>query len=167
MDHEDVKLQREVYRQDVERLANWMADEVVVEHLNEEQNVARKLQNLLAQSQLPLFSPHFNRDGCFFLITLPEEGPIGFLRLVPKQDKAEIVVVIGERRHWGKGYGYQAIRKGVRHAFFELRKEKVVATIRKDNQRSRKVFRQVGFTKAEELSTETRFTLPVERFAQH
>ncbi|PLX50153.1 MAG: N-acetyltransferase [Desulfobulbaceae bacterium] len=167
MKQEDVKLQREVYREDVERLAGWMSDEVVVEHLNEEQNIDRKLQDLLAQSHLPLFSPHFNRDGSFFLVTLPHEGPIGFVRLVPKRHKAEIVVVIGERRHWGNGYGYQAIRKGVRYAFFEWRKEKVVATIHHDNRRSRKVFRQVGFAEAEELSSETRFTLPVERFLGH
>lgn len=167
MKQEDVKLQREVYRQDVERMAQWMADQRVVEHINEEQNIAGKLHTLLAQSHLPLFSPHFNRDASFFLITLPQEGPIGFLRLVPKQDKAEIVVVIGERRHWGKGYGYQAIRKGIRHAFFEWRKEKVVATIHRNNHRSRKVFRQIGFTKSEELATESRFTLPVERFVHH
>lgn len=167
MKKQEVVLQREVFRQDVERMADWMADEVVVEHLNEEQNIHRKLQELLRQSHLPVFSPHFNRDGSFFLITLPTEGPIGFLRLVPRRNKAEIVVVIGERRYWGNGYGYQAIREGLRHAFFRWRKEKVVATIHHGNRRSRQVFRQAGFSKSEELAAESRFTLPVERFVQH
>ncbi|MDZ7641468.1 MAG: GNAT family N-acetyltransferase [Desulfurivibrio sp.] len=164
MSGQEVELRREVFREDVEKMAAWMADAEVTAYLNEEQNIDHKLQGLLAQSQLPIFSPHFNRDGSFFLITVPAAGPIGFMRLAAKEDKAEIVVVIGERRYWGNGYGYQAIRQGVRHAFFKWRKSRVVATIHRENSRSKKVFRQAGFSKAEELTSETRFALPVEQF---
>lgn len=161
-----VEFRREIYRQDVEKLARWMADEQVSEHLNEDQNIGCELRELLDRSQLPIYSHLFNRNGCFFLVTLPSSGPIGFVRLVPGNNQAEIVVVIGERCHWNRGYGRQAIRQAARHAFFEWRKERVVATIRRENRRSKRVFKKAGFTKSEELATESRFTLPVERFNQ-
>ncbi len=161
-----VELRREIYRQDVEKLAQWMADEKVSEYLNENQNIDHELQNLLNRSQLPLYSHHFNRNGSFFLVTLPTAGPIGFVRLVPKQNQAEIVVVIGERRHWSRGYGRQAIRQAARHAFFEWRKEQVVATIHQENRRSKRVFQKAGFTKSEDLTTESRFTLPLDNFTR-
>ena len=167
MVQQDVQLRSEVFRQDVEKMARWMADEEVTEYLNEEQNIDHELRSLLDRSPLPVYSPHFNRDGCFFLVTLPDDGPIGFVRLVPKRDQAEIVVVIGERRHWCNGYGCQAIRKAARHAFFEWRKERMVATIHRGNHRSQKVFQKAGFAEKEKLATETRFALPVERFLQH
>lgn len=167
MVQQSVELRREIYRPDVEKMAVWMADDEVTEYLNEGQNVDHELRNLLTRSPLPVYSPHFNRDGSFFLVTLPADGPIGFVRLVPKRDKAEIVVVIGDRRHWCNGYGRQAICQAVRYAFFEWRKERVVATIHQDNRRSKRVFKKVGFAEDKKLATESRFTLPVERFLQH
>lgn len=167
MKQQGVRLRREVYRQDVEKMARWMADEEVTEFLNEEQNIDHELHGLLDRSQLPIYSPHFNRGGSFFLVTLPGEGSIGFVRLIPKRDKAEIVVVIGERDHWSNGYGRQAIRQAARHAFFEWRKEQLVATIHQENRRSQKVFKKAGFAKSEELTAESRFVLPVERFLDH
>ncbi|ADH84796.1 GNAT family N-acetyltransferase [Desulfurivibrio alkaliphilus] len=164
MKQEGVELRREVYRQDVEKMADWMADREVTEYLNEDQNIDGELKNLLSSSQLPIYSPHFNRNGSFFLVTLPSRGPIGFVRLVPKREQAEVVVVIGERRCWSQGYGRQAIFQAARYAFFEWRKERVVATIHRENQRSKKVFKKAGFRKAERLATETRYTLPVEKF---
>ncbi|MDF1614136.1 GNAT family N-acetyltransferase [Desulfurivibrio dismutans] len=164
---EGVELRREVYRQDVEKMAEWMADEDITEYLNEDQNIDHELKNLLSRTQLPIYSPHFNRNGSFFLVTLPSEGPIGFVRLVPKREQAEIVVVIGERRHWSQGYGRQAIRQAARHAFFEWRKEQVVATIHRENRRSKKVFEKAGFAAAEKLATETRYTMPLEHYLRH
>lgn len=69
------------------------------------------------------------------------------------------MVVIGDRRRWGNGYGRAAVRKGVRHALFQWRKDKVVAKIHLDNRRSKRVFRNVGFTKNRELKNEEEFAL--------
>lgn len=164
MGSEEIRLRREVYREDLLKMTDWMADEQVVAHLNEEQNIEGQLQQMLRNTRLPVFTPQLNRDGSFFLVSLEDDHPIGFLRVVPKQDRAEIVVVIGERQEWGKGYGSEAVRKGVRHAFFQWRKEKVVAKIHKSNERSKHVFKKLGFAKNRELEKEEEYALPVEAY---
>ena len=157
---ERVELRGEVYRGDMERMIQWLQDEKVTAYLNEEQNVDQTLRRIVDRSTLPLFSPQLNRDGRFFMITVPNSGPIGFLRLVSRADEAEIVVVIGDRSKWGKGLGYRAILKGVRHAFSVWRKKRVVAKIHKENRRSRAVFHKAGFKKARELDREVKLVLP-------
>lgn len=157
---EKVELRGEVYRSDMERMIRWLQDEKVTAFLNEEQNVDRTLKRIVDHSTLPLFSPQLNRDGRFFMITVPNGGPIGFLRLVARPEEAEIVVVIGERSRWGQGFGYRAILKGVRHALSVWRKKRVVAKIHKENRRSRAVFRKAGFRKTEELEREIKLVLP-------
>ncbi|MEJ2032863.1 MAG: GNAT family protein [Deltaproteobacteria bacterium] len=80
------------------------------------------------------------------------------------KEGAEIVIVIGERSQWGKGYGSRAIRQGIRHAFFTWPKEKVVAKIHRENDRSQKAFKRVGFEKEKRLTNEDRFVLPIESY---
>ncbi len=162
----EVKFRREVYSGDIAKMVSWMNDDRVVEYLNEDQNIDKKLEELL-NSQLPIFSQQFNREGSFFLIDHPEEGPIGFLRLVPGSEKAEIVVVIGEPDYWGNGYGYQVVDKGIRYAFYEWRKDKVIAKIHKSNHRSRQIFKKAGFSKEAELYREIRYSLSLETFLHH
>lgn len=164
MQSEEIQLRQEVYRQDVERMAEWMGDEAVTAYLNEEQDVQDALERTLQQSALPIFSARFNRKGSFFMIVLTGHGPIGFLRLIPKSEGAEIVVVIGERSQWGEGYGLQAINKGLRRAFFDWREETVIAKIHQENTRSHRVFRKAGFTPDQHLSTEVKYTLDLEDY---
>lgn len=161
---EELQLRQEIYRDDVEQMTEWMDDDEVVEYLNEEQNVADTLRRTLRQSSLPVFSHQFNRNGRFYLLTRPEYGPIGFLRLVPKAEGAEIVIVIGDRSQWGEGYGSAAIRKGLHLAFLDWRKNRVIAKIHKMNQRSIHVFKQAGFTKDTELNAEIKFSLTVDEY---
>ncbi|HKJ66849.1 MAG TPA: GNAT family N-acetyltransferase [bacterium] len=164
MQSEDIQLRQEVYRQDVERMAEWMGDDEVTAYLNEEQDVQDTLKRTIRSAALPIFSAQFNRNGSFFMIVLTGHGPIGFLRLIPKPEGAEIVVVIGERSQWGKGYGLKAIKKGIRRVFFDWREDKVIAKIHKENTRSLRVFRKAGFTPDEHLTTEVKYSLDLEDY---
>jgi RimJ/RimL family protein N-acetyltransferase len=156
-----IKLRREVYREDVEKLARWMRDERVTQYLNEDQDVDRQLLRLLRTSSLPLFSAHFSRQGTFFLVTLPDQGAIGFLRLIAREEEAEVVIVIGDRSQWGKGFGYRALLKGLKHAFFSWRKPQVIAKIHRRNLRSRQIFKKAGFVEVAEKATEIQYSLPI------
>jgi len=160
----DLKFRREIYRQDVEKMAEWLQDDEITEHLNESQNIHQKLEQISQQSSLPIFSHHFNKNGTFFVITRPGQGPIGFLRLASKDEGAEMVVVIGERSEWGKGYGYRAVKKGLRHAFFEWREDQVIAKIHDENERSKHVFRKAGFTHDKDLNSEEQFSITVDEY---
>ncbi len=164
MANKEIRLRQEIYRSDVEKMTEWMDDDEVVAYLNEEQNVNATLRRSLRHSSLPIFSAQFNRNGSFYLITHPDLGPIGFLRLVPKAEGAEIVIVIGDRSQWGKGYGFAAIQKGLNLAFFDWREDRVIAKIRKDNQRSIHVFKKAGFTREKELNAEMKFSLTIDEY---
>ena len=160
----ELRFRREVYRKDVEKMAKWMQDDEITEHLNESQNIHRKLKKISQHSSLPIFSHYFNQDGTFFVITRPEHGPIGFLRLASKDEGAEIVVVIGERTQWGNGFGYRAVKKGLRHVFFEWREDQVIAKIHDENERSKHVFRKAGFTHDKDLESEEQFSITVDDY---
>lgn len=162
MSSEQLQLRREVTREDMEKLREWMRDERITDHLNEDQDIGETLARVIEESPLPIFTPRLNSDGRFFLLTLPGEGPVGFLRLAARPKTAEMVVVIGKPHLWGRGYGLEAVRKGLHHAFFTWRKERVVAKIKKSNRRSRRLFRRAGFTKDRDLEEEEKLSIALE-----
>lgn len=164
LDQDEITFRQEVYRADVQEIARWMRDDEITEHLNESQNIHDKLTRISQQSSLQIFSHFFNRNGSFFIIAHQQLGPIGFLRLVPKEAGAEIVVVIGDRSQWGNGYGFLAVKKGLRHAFFQWREDQVIAKIHEENERSKHLFRKAGFTHDKDLATEQQFSISMDEY---
>lgn len=158
-----VQLRQEVFESDAWRIAKWMEDYEVIRYLNEGQNVSKVIEQTIFRVNMPVLTHLFNRDGSFFIVA-SKENPIGFLRLVPKREAAEIVVVIGDRKNWGKGYGRNAIYQGLKHAFFELRSNKVIAKIHIENERSRRVFKKVGFREERELAKEIQYYISLDQF---
>jgi RimJ/RimL family protein N-acetyltransferase len=159
-----IQLRREIYREDIEKLIEWLGDEEVNRYLNEEQNVRTQLRRMLQRSSLRVFSAQFSREGStFFMITRPGVGPIGFLRLVAKGQDAEVVVVIGDRSQWGRGLGYHAVLRGLYHALFTWRKRRVLATIHRENERSKRLFRRVGMRMVQDLEQEVRYAIDLDR----
>ncbi len=100
------------------------------------------------------------------MVTTSEEKPVGFLRLVPKNNVTEMVIVIGDKDKWGKGLGTNAILEGLKHAFFQWRADEVVAKINFKNQRSRRVFRKIGFTEDKELAKEMQYSMSIKEFLE-
>ncbi len=89
-----------------------------------------------------------------------EDEPVG----VPKQTGAEMVIVIGDREKWGQGLGSHAIVEGLKHAFFKWRSEEVIAKINFKNERSRRVFKKVGFVEEKKLAIETQYSISMDKF---
>lgn len=58
---------------------------------------------------------------------------------------ATLGIIIGERSHWNRGYGPEAVRALLRHAFETLGLERVRLYTYADNPRARRAFRKVGF----------------------
>lgn len=159
-----IRLRQEIHRSDMEQMVEWMSDDRVVKYLNEEQDIENRLQRVLNRSNLPVFSPQLSANGSFYMVTLPGYGAVGFLRLIPKDEGAEIVIVIGDRSRWGEGFGFEAVKKGVRIAFFEWRKEKVIAKIHRENERSKQVFRKAGFTRERVFNGQEKFSVTPDEF---
>ncbi|WP_053956749.1 GNAT family N-acetyltransferase [Inediibacterium massiliense] len=166
MNNHYIKLRREVFKSDAWKIVDWLKDHEVTQYLNEKHNVNQSIQQMIHRINMPILTHLFNQNGSFFMITKDEKEPIGFLRLVPKKENVEIVVVIGERKEWGKGLGTNAIFEGLKQAFFNWRAKEVIAKINFKNKRSRKAFKKVGFTQDKELLKEIQYSISMDEFLQ-
>lgn len=160
----NIQLRQEIYQKDAWKIIEWLEDEEVIKYLNERQNVSNSIRQVMNRMNMPIMTHLFNQDGSFFIITTKEEGPIGFLRLVPKARGAEMVIVIGDKDKWGKGLGSNAIFQGLKHAFFKWRVNEVIAKINLKNERSIHVFQKVGFRKEKLLPKEIQYSISMDEF---
>jgi RimJ/RimL family protein N-acetyltransferase len=159
-----VCLRQEVTQRDAISIMNWMKDQEVIQYLNETSDIVTELELAMKRVNMYIMTHLFNRGGSFFLICTTEDKPIGFVKLVQSTQEAEIVIVIGERKNWGHGYGTRAINKGLNHAFFERRIPRVVAKIHPNNIRSIKIFEKAGFTLEKETAQTRIYSVTMEDF---
>jgi RimJ/RimL family protein N-acetyltransferase len=161
-----VELRQEVFTSDAWRIIDWLEDDEVTKYLNEGQNVCESIREIIYRINMPILTHLFNQNGSFFMVTTSEKEPIGFLRLVPKGKRAEMVIVIGDREKWNKGFGTNAIAEGLKHAFFEWRVDEVIAKINFNNEYSKRAFKKLGFTEDKELSKEIQYSLSMKDFLE-
>ncbi|NFK79635.1 GNAT family N-acetyltransferase [Clostridium botulinum] len=166
MEDNHVELRQEVFKSDAAIIANWLEDTEITQYLNEKQNVSKSIKDIMYRVNMPILTHLFNQNGSFFMVTTSEKEPVGFLRLVPKNNVTEMVIVIGDKDKWGKGLGTNAILEGLKHAFFQWRADEVVAKINFKNQRSRRVFRKIGFTEDKELAKEMQYSMSIKEFLE-
>ena len=141
-----VCLRHEIVRSDALVLVKWLENPRITQYLNESRHVTEAVLQAVERVNMPILTPLFSRDGCFFMICTDSDIPIGFLRLARKTAHAEMVVVVGDQENWGHGFGKNAIRQGLDHAFLTWRTEKVVANIHPENLRSIRAFQRAGFS---------------------
>ncbi len=140
-----INLRQEITREDALSIVNWMEDHEVTRYLNELTNIALDIKETISRGNTVVLTPLFSRNGSFYMICTGSNDPIGFLKLVHKMEEAEMVIVIGDKKRWGHGYGTQAIQHGLNMAFFHWRRTRVTAKINPDNKRSIKAFEKSGF----------------------
>lgn len=85
-----------------------------------------------------------------FMIETPEGAPIGNVGLVgidAAHRRAELGIAIGEKDHWGRGYGTDAVRVLLRFAFetLDLRRIELITDI--DNERGIRAYEKCGFVR--------------------
>lgn len=144
MSRGEIFLCQEVTYEDAMQIAEWLDDEDVSRHLNEGEHVSSSIRNTVQRVNLPVYNSLFNKKGNFHLIR-HEEEPIGYANLIPKGSAHEIVIVVGNKELWGKGFGKAALQKLLNHAFFEMRTQSVKAKITHLNHRSIRLFKSLGF----------------------
>jgi len=85
-------------------------------------------------------------DRATFGIFDEHDSYIGTIELYDLRGaSATLGIIIGERSHWGAGYGPEAIHALLDHAFDELGLEHVRLNTFGDNLRAQAAFRKVGF----------------------
>jgi len=83
----------------------------------------------------------------FFIRTLDGDKLIGFLGLWMDLIHAEawVGIGIGERDHWGKGYGTDAMKLCLQFAFTELNAHRVSLGVHEYNPRAARSYEKAGF----------------------
>lgn len=83
--------------------------------------------------------------GIFLKKTSKHIGNITLHQIDWKNRNAEIGVLIGDKKSWGKGYATEAIRLVTEHAFNRLNIRKLYTGMVKGNEASKRAFEKVGF----------------------
>lgn len=82
-------------------------------------------------------------------------GVSGFHQIDFRNRHASLGITIGEKEEWGKGYGTEATRLMVRHAFETLNLNRVWLRVYEYNQRGIRTYKKVGFQKEGVLRQDT------------
>jgi len=159
-----ISLCSEISRENAQVLACWLCDEQVNQYMQDDAHTAAQIIRLLEKVRLPQLTHLLNPDGSLYIIQDCREEPVGFLRLIFRDNEIEIILAIGERSRWGKGLGRAALREGLKLAFFKSRTPKVAAVIHKENRRSVRLFTGAGFQIEREMHRFRRYTLTLDVF---
>ncbi|MDD2609713.1 MAG: GNAT family N-acetyltransferase [Giesbergeria sp.] len=161
-----ISLCPEITRADAFHLMDWLEDESVTRYLSDSRHVSRFIEQVVGRVQLPTLTHLFNQSGRFFMAYDREDIPVGFVRLVKNGSDCEMVLVIGNRDNWGRKLGANTIRAGMKHAFFEMRSDKLIAKIHTENARSLKAFEHCGFLLERETPGLKSFSMSAQRYLQ-
>jgi RimJ/RimL family protein N-acetyltransferase len=101
--------------------------------------------------QLP--TRNSNQQQLFAVLNESAEmiGRIGLFAFNESEATAELGVVIGDSRHWGQGYGREAVRLLTDHAFDDLGLLRVILFTFQDNERAQRAFAAAGFRMIKEV----------------
>ena len=81
------------------------------------------------------------------------ERYIGTIELYDiRRTEATLGIIIGERSHWSKGFGPEAIQALLEYAFDNLCLERVTLSTFEDNPRAQSAFKKVGFVERRRVS---------------
>ena len=78
-------------------------------------------------------------------------GQISLHKIDWKNSNAELGIVIGNKEYWGKGYGTEAIKILLQHAFNQMNLYKIYLQVFEFNQRGIRCYEKCGFTKEGKL----------------
>jgi len=104
-----------------------------------------------------------------WVIETREGKPLGVIALVAVDEvhgRAELGISIGEKAYWGRGYGTDAIRVLLAHAFGALSLRRVTLITDADNERGIRSYEKTGFVREGLLSAHRlRYGRPIDMLA--
>lgn len=137
-------LLRPIQPSDFSKFAEWSNDEEVCRYL--EGDYPKRLD------EYPAWHQHVRSDrhSQHFAISTHGDVLIGHIELdhiAWRSGDAELRIRIGEKRYWDQGYGTDAVRALVCHAFSALRLRRVYLRVLTLNKRAIRCYEKVGFRK--------------------
>jgi RimJ/RimL family protein N-acetyltransferase len=137
---------RAVEHDDLPRFVAWLNDPEVLEGLAvflplSQAGEERWYQNMLESppAEHPLVIEVRREDGWMPV------GNCGLHKIDPKNREAEVGIFIGEKSCWNQGYGTDAMRLMLEHAFRTLNLHRVFLRVMEPNRRAVRCYEKVGF----------------------
>lgn len=129
-----------------ERLCGWETDEEIafLSGSDEELPTPKDIADALA-----VWTGPDRQDLHVFSILLKDsEDPIGYLQVanIDRQSQCcDLGILIGEKSHWGHGFGREALLAAIAYCFDDLALNRIGAEIYAINPRSVRLFESCGF----------------------
>lgn len=136
---------RGIEREDIPTFVRWFNDPEVRQYLLMYEPMSKAKEERWFEAQLE------SRDGFLFAIeALIEDewmhiGNVGLHKVDWKNRTAVLGIVLGEKTHWGQGYGTDATRTMLRFAFRELNLHRVELEVFEFNPRAARCYEKAGF----------------------
>ncbi len=129
--------------EDIAALTMWLNDAEVTRHLR----VHRPLTRMAEEAYLRKLSESESDVVLGIMVRETEQfiGVAGLHQLDPRNRHAQFGIFVGEKSAWGKGYGTEATRLMVCHAFDTLNLNRVWLHVYEYNERAVRVYQKVGF----------------------
>ena len=135
---------RAVEKKDLEDIMKWVNDREVTKYLSaflypvsraeEEKFLERAMSHNDTEKNLVMET----KEGDYI-------GQISLHKIDWKNRNAELGIVIGNKEYWGKGYGTDAIKILLNHAFNQMNLYKVYLRVFDYNQRGTHCYEKCGF----------------------
>lgn len=140
---------RAVEKTDLPKMWEWFNDEEVMYYWAFPDNTV-SLAQLEHQFLLPseLWDPRVTPTRRIFIIETIEGvaiGQIGYFDLSTRHRRAEVLILIGEKDYWGKGYGTDAMMFFLNYLFNELGLNRVYLYTQSYNRRAYASYKKCGF----------------------
>ena len=159
-----VFLRADINEKDASYLLAWLNDPETTQFLADGKNSVKDVRRLINNIPKHLWRMSLNCNGWFYMIDF-EDTPIGFIRLSEINGETyEIVIVLGDKKVWGKGYGTAALKKCLNIAFFEHRAHRIIANIYPRNTRSLHLVEKLNFKKQDKYSSLVRYALTYDQY---
>jgi len=135
---------------------SWQVDPELSE-LDAAESLHMPYEQYVSEYNFELCYPTHNRFE-FAIDTLQGEhiGNCVYYNVNNNEGKAEMGIMIGNRRYWDQGYGIEAITLLLDHIFQKTRLERIYLTTLDWNLRAQKCFHKCGFKDCGTLSREKR-----------
>jgi len=131
---------------DLPNMVRWMNDPDVIENLL----IYTPLSSVEEQNWYDNMIKGPKEEHVYIIEILEKDewipiGSTGFHSVDMKSRGAEIGISIGEKKYWNHGYGRDAMRLMLRHAFNDLNLNRVYLYVFETNERAKKAYLAAGF----------------------
>lgn len=141
---------RAIERKDLDEIMKWVNDREVTKYL------AAFLYPVSQEEEEKFLERAMSRNDTEKNLVMETKervyiGQISLHKIDWKNSNAELGIVIGNKEYWGKGYGTEAIKILLHHAFNQMNLYKIYLQVFEFNQRGIRCYEKCGFKKEGKL----------------